>query len=107
MDHGNQVSDTALGTARNVGTAIIGAGMSGLVMGIRLKNAGRPFRILEKAQSVGGTWRENTYPGLSCDVPSFFILPELRAESRLVPSFLAGVGDLRVLRGCGPEVQAP
>ncbi len=56
----------------NVGTAIIGAGMSGLLMGIRLKRKGLPFRILEKAGSVGGTWRENTYPGLTCDVPSFF-----------------------------------
>ncbi len=53
-------------------TCIIGAGMSGLLMGIRLQKAGLPFRILEKASSVGGTWRENRYPGLSCDVPSFF-----------------------------------
>ena len=53
-------------------TCIVGAGMSGLLMGIRLQKAGKPFRILEKAGSVGGTWRENTYPGLSCDVPSFF-----------------------------------
>jgi cation diffusion facilitator CzcD-associated flavoprotein CzcO len=52
---------------------IVGAGMSGLLMGIRLQKAGYSnFRILEKASSVGGTWRENTYPGLSCDVPSFF-----------------------------------
>ncbi|MDP6980141.1 MAG: NAD(P)/FAD-dependent oxidoreductase [Myxococcota bacterium] len=70
MGQGDRQANTS--EARNVGTAIIGAGMSGLVMGIRLKNAGRPFRILEKAQSVGGTWRENTYPGLACDVPSFF-----------------------------------
>jgi cation diffusion facilitator CzcD-associated flavoprotein CzcO len=53
-------------------TCIIGAGMSGLLMGIRLKQSGRPFRILEQATSVGGTWRENRYPGLTCDVPSFF-----------------------------------
>jgi cation diffusion facilitator CzcD-associated flavoprotein CzcO len=46
--------------------------MSGLLMGIRLQKAGKRFRILEKAASVGGTWRENTYPGLTCDVPSFF-----------------------------------
>jgi cation diffusion facilitator CzcD-associated flavoprotein CzcO len=53
--------------------AIIGAGMSGILMGIRLKEAGIDrFRIFEKASSVGGTWRENTYPGLACDVPSFF-----------------------------------
>ncbi len=51
---------------------IIGAGMSGLLMGIRLQKAGKRFRIYEKAASVGGTWRENTYPGLTCDVPSFF-----------------------------------
>ncbi len=53
-------------------TLIIGAGMSGLAMAIRLQKAGLPFRIIEKANSVGGTWRENTYPGLSCDVPSYF-----------------------------------
>jgi cation diffusion facilitator CzcD-associated flavoprotein CzcO len=53
-------------------TCIVGAGMSGLLMGIRLRNAGKRFRIIEKASSVGGTWRENTYPGLTCDVPSFF-----------------------------------
>ena len=51
---------------------IIGAGMSGLLMGIQLQKAGKRFRIFEKSTSVGGTWRENTYPGLSCDVPSFF-----------------------------------
>jgi cation diffusion facilitator CzcD-associated flavoprotein CzcO len=52
---------------------IVGAGMSGLLMGIRLKQAGiESFRIYEKASSLGGTWRENTYPGLTCDVPSFF-----------------------------------
>ena len=46
--------------------------MSGLLMGIRLQKAGKRFRILEKAASIGGTWRDNTYPGLTCDVPSFF-----------------------------------
>ena len=51
---------------------IIGAGMSGILMGIRLKEAGfEEFTIYEKAASVGGTWRENTYPGLACDVASF------------------------------------
>ena len=52
---------------------IVGAGMSGIMMGIKLLAAGyRDFRILEKAPGLGGTWRENRYPGLSCDVPSFF-----------------------------------
>ena len=49
---------------------IVGAGMSGLLMAIKLKEAGiESFRIFEKADTVGGTWRENTYPGLTCDVP--------------------------------------
>ncbi|MFO0692309.1 MAG: NAD(P)/FAD-dependent oxidoreductase [Polyangiales bacterium] len=51
---------------------VIGAGMSGMLMGIRLLEAGiESFEILEKAASVGGTWRENTYPGLACDVPAY------------------------------------
>lgn len=58
---------------RDPTVCIVGAGMSGLLMGIKLEQAGfRDFRIFEKAASVGGTWRENTYPGLTCDVPSFF-----------------------------------
>jgi cation diffusion facilitator CzcD-associated flavoprotein CzcO len=51
--------------------AIVGAGMSGLLMGMRLRAAGLAhFTIWEKAQRVGGTWRDNTYPGLVCDVPA-------------------------------------
>ncbi|MFT4520048.1 MAG: cation diffusion facilitator CzcD-associated flavoprotein CzcO [Halioglobus sp.] len=50
---------------------IIGAGMAGILAGIKLKEAGQDeFVIYEKADRVGGTWRENTYPGLTCDVPS-------------------------------------
>jgi cation diffusion facilitator CzcD-associated flavoprotein CzcO len=48
---------------------IIGAGMSGLLMGIRLLQSGNTnFRIYEKGPGSGGTWRENTYPNLACDV---------------------------------------
>jgi cation diffusion facilitator CzcD-associated flavoprotein CzcO len=50
--------------------AIVGAGFSGLGMAIRLAREGRSFVILEKAQAVGGTWRDNRYPGAACDVPS-------------------------------------
>ncbi|MCC6811820.1 MAG: NAD(P)/FAD-dependent oxidoreductase [Deltaproteobacteria bacterium] len=49
---------------------VIGTGFSGLGMAMRLKREGRSFVVLEKAASVGGTWRENTYPGCACDVPS-------------------------------------
>ena len=51
--------------------AIIGTGFAGLGMAIRLKQEGiDDFVVLEKADDVGGTWRENTYPGVQCDVPS-------------------------------------
>ena len=50
---------------------IIGAGFSGIGLGIKLKLAGlNDFIILEKSDSVGGVWRENRYPGAACDVPS-------------------------------------
>src|SRR3977135_2399697 len=51
--------------------AVIGAGMAGILSAIKLTEAGiTDFTVYEKADRVGGTWRENTYPGLSCDVPS-------------------------------------
>ncbi len=50
---------------------IVGSGFSGLCAGITLKRAGvGDFVILEKADRLGGTWRENTYPGAACDIPS-------------------------------------
>ncbi|HEV2781132.1 MAG TPA: NAD(P)/FAD-dependent oxidoreductase [Actinophytocola sp.] len=52
-------------------TVIVGTGFSGLGMAIRLIKEGRTdFVVLEKADDVGGTWRDNTYPGCACDVPS-------------------------------------
>lgn len=56
---------------QGVSVGIMGAGLSGILMGIRLKQAGiGNFVIYEKADDVGGTWKHNTYPGLHCDVPS-------------------------------------
>ncbi|NDU74553.1 NAD(P)-binding domain-containing protein [Actinomadura sp. DSM 109109] len=50
---------------------IIGSGFGGIGMAIRLRQAGvRDVVILEKAGDLGGTWRDNTYPGAACDVPS-------------------------------------
>ena len=52
-------------------TIIIGAGFSGLCAAIRLQKENRnDFIILERATELGGTWRDNTYPGCGCDVPS-------------------------------------
>jgi cation diffusion facilitator CzcD-associated flavoprotein CzcO len=51
--------------------AIVGGGFSGIGMGIALKRAGiDSFTILERADRIGGVWRDNTYPGAACDVPS-------------------------------------
>lgn len=50
--------------------AVIGAGLGGLAMAIKAKEAGvTDLAVFEKADRVGGTWRENTYPGCACDVP--------------------------------------
>ncbi|MGD0313990.1 MAG: NAD(P)/FAD-dependent oxidoreductase [Acidimicrobiales bacterium] len=50
--------------------AVLGAGAGGIAMGVRLERAGYPFTIYERSDGVGGTWRDNTYPGAACDVPS-------------------------------------
>lgn len=52
-------------------TFIVGAGISGIAAAIRLDQVGYTnYKIIEKASRLGGTWRENTYPGCGCDVPS-------------------------------------
>jgi cation diffusion facilitator CzcD-associated flavoprotein CzcO len=49
---------------------IIGSGMAGVLAAIKLKERGEPFILFEKAEKLGGTWRDNRYPGLTCDVPA-------------------------------------
>jgi cation diffusion facilitator CzcD-associated flavoprotein CzcO len=59
------------GTETRLRVAVIGAGMSGILAAIKLAEAGYGDVVLyEKADRLGGTWRENTYPGITCDVPS-------------------------------------
>jgi cation diffusion facilitator CzcD-associated flavoprotein CzcO len=56
---------------RHVETLIIGSGFAGLGAAIRLRKDGREdFLVVERGSEVGGTWRDNTYPGAACDVPS-------------------------------------
>lgn len=65
-----QIPDAA-GSVERPGVLIVGAGLGGLGMAIKLLQSGHPdFVVLEKADAVGGTWRENTYPGAGCDVAS-------------------------------------
>ncbi len=64
-------SDDLAAMPQHVRVAIVGAGFSGLGLAIRLKQHGiDDFVVLERAGDVGGTWRDNTYPGCACDVPS-------------------------------------
>lgn len=73
-----------------IGVAIIGSGFAGIGMAIGLREAGRQdFVIFEKAAALGGTWRDNTYPGCACDIPahlySFSFFPEADWSSRYAP----------------------
>lgn len=69
------VSEVSLPSASTlparVRVAIIGSGFAGLAMAVRLKQSGEhDFVVLERAADLGGTWRDNSYPGCACDVPS-------------------------------------
>ena len=58
-------------TPTTTDVVIVGAGFSGLAMAAKLKRSGRErFVVVERAGDVGGVWRDNTYPGAACDVPS-------------------------------------
>ena len=82
--------------ARPLRCAVIGAGMAGILSAIKLTEAGiTDFTVYEKADRVGGTWRENTYPGLSCDVPSHLYSYSFALTSEWSRRFAPG-----------PEIQA-
>lgn len=64
-------SDATESDKRMTTVGIFGAGVSGILMGMRLRQAGfDDFVLYEKLPDVGGTWLRNTYPGLHCDIPS-------------------------------------
>lgn len=87
---------------------IVGSGLAGLGMAVTLLRAGRTdFAVLEKADALGGTWRDNTYPGAACDVASVmysYSFAPKRDWSRLYaeqPEILAYIQD--VARDFGVE----
>lgn len=81
--------------------AIIGTGFGGLCMAIQLEKAGiTSFVLLEKAASVGGTWRDNTYPGAACDVQSLLYSFSFEPKSDWTRKY-ARQGEIRsYLEGC-------
>lgn len=97
---------------RTYGVAIIGAGFGGLGLAIRLRQAGRDdFVVLEQAQDVGGTWRDNTYPGCACDIPAnlySYSFAQAGTWSRRYPSqpeLLAYLRDCSARFGVGPHLR--
>src|SRR5256885_16901695 len=91
---------------------IVGAGFSGICAGIQLRRAGiHDFVVLEKADRVGGTWRENTYPGCACDVPSalysfdFAPNPGWSRAFAAQPEILRYLEDVAKEQGVLPQVR--
>jgi cation diffusion facilitator CzcD-associated flavoprotein CzcO len=64
-------STTVRSLPETIDVAIVGSGFAGLAMAVELKRSGlSEFVVLERSRDVGGTWRDNSYPGCACDVPS-------------------------------------
>lgn len=84
--------------------AIIGAGFAGLCMAIRLRRAGiDDFTVFEKADDLGGVWRDNTYPGAGCDVPSILYSYSFAQHGRWSRSFPLQREILAYLHRCAEE----
>jgi len=96
-----EAPESAGPAARHVDVLIIGSGFAGLGAAIKLAKAGRrDFVVIERGSEVGGTWRDNTYPGAACDVPShlysysFELNPEWTrsfSQQGEIQSYLRGV----------------
>ncbi|MCE7002472.1 NAD(P)/FAD-dependent oxidoreductase [Kibdelosporangium philippinense] len=98
--------DQVVPRANELDVVIIGAGFSGLGVAALLDRAGiRSFRILEEASDLGGVWRDNTYPGCACDIPSplySFSFDQKANWTRLFapqPEILAYLHDVARRRG--------
>ena len=76
---------------RVVDVAVVGAGFAGLGMASALRRAGRDdIVVLERADDVGGTWRDNTYPGVACDVPAHLYSLSAHPNARWSQTFAPG-----------------
>lgn len=88
-------------TATQVDVLIVGAGFAGIGMGIQLARRGREsFLIIEQAEDVGGTWRDNRYPGVSCDIPSHLYSFSFRPNPGWSRVFAEGREIHDYLRAC-------
>jgi cation diffusion facilitator CzcD-associated flavoprotein CzcO len=97
-----------MGQREHVRVAVVGSGFGGLGAAVRLRREGvTDFVVLERADSVGGTWRDNSYPGCTCDVPSHLYSfsfapnpewPRTFSEQRDIRAYLERVADTFGLR---------
>lgn len=99
-------------TEAEVRVAIVGSGFSGIGLAVRLKQAGmHDFVILERAADLGGTWRDNTYPGCRCDVPShlysysFALNPEWSETYSTQPEIWEYLRRIVERYGIGPHIR--
>ena len=86
-----------------VDVLVVGAGASGIGAAVRLRDAGRDFLVIEKGDSVGGTWRENTYPGVACDVLSSLYSYSFARNPDWSRLFAGGEEIRRYLHGVASE----
>jgi cation diffusion facilitator CzcD-associated flavoprotein CzcO len=117
LDIGRHQLEREVRVARDIGRAapsviIVGGGLSGLAMGMQLVRSGvEDFTILERSDGVGGTWRDNTYPGSGCDVPShlysFSFFPKSNWTRRFAeqPEILSYAEQCVERFGLGPHLR--
>ena len=96
-------SDGHQGTPAERYVIVVGAGASGLIVGARLRRLGVPFTILERAGEVGGTWRDNIYPGCGVDTPNHAYSYSLGHRHRWSRNFSPQPELLDYLCACADE----
>ncbi|MFM8894610.1 MAG: flavin-containing monooxygenase, partial [Actinomycetales bacterium] len=93
LDDPNAIDDRRAPVHDHVDAVIIGGGFSGLLAGVRLREAGlERIRIIDTGRDVGGTWYWNRYPGVQCDIESYIYLPLLEQVGSM-PSEKYAHGD--------------
>lgn len=89
---------------RHVRVAVVGAGFAGIGAAMRLTASGeRSFVVLERAGEVGGTWRDNIYPGVACDVPSHLYSFSFAPRPDWPRRYASGEQILSYLRDCASD----
>lgn len=85
----------------HVRVAVVGAGFAGIGAAMRLADSGeRSFAVLERAAEIGGTWRDNVYPGVACDVPSHLYSFSFAPKPDWPRRYATGNQILEYLRDC-------